>query len=43
MEKLLADIVETKLKIIKGNVYVRDVDKNEVKILVPRENLITDI
>ena len=38
MEKLLADVVETKLKIGEGNVYVRDVDKNKVKILVPTEN-----
>ena len=38
MGKLLTDIVETKLKMEKGNVYVRDVDKNKVKILVPAEN-----
>lgn len=39
MEKLLAEIVEAKLHLEKGNVFVRDVDKNKVKILVPTENL----
>lgn len=42
MENLLADIIEAKLRLEKGNVYVRGVDKNEIKILVPTENLIPE-